>query len=200
MKVVGLTAEYPSTAASTAYMHLPDVSPLWSLAMSQIATEHFHSVWELVAQSNETSFYRAGQPRQMPDGWGAKKTLRILGSQNLLCWFPGTKVKSQTNAFHTHKAHSSSEEVSLSVDLMLHYCRFFLQQLRKHIRYLVEFSVRVVLYKVDPKWLHMALVTKFAAAPFLVYLIHRDTQVKRFWNMSANQHVSPWGLSFSREH
>ena len=74
MKVVGLTAEYPSTAASTAYMHLPDVSPLRSLAMSQIGTEHFHSVWgELVAKSNETSFYRAGQPRQMPDGSGALK-------------------------------------------------------------------------------------------------------------------------------
>jgi len=41
--------------------------------------------------------------------WGAKKILRILGSQNLLCWFPGAKVKSQTNAFHAHKAHSSSE-------------------------------------------------------------------------------------------
>lgn len=58
--------------------------------------------------------------------WKKKMFIRALGWHNLLCWFPGAKVKSQTNAFHAHKAHSSSEEVSLSVDLMPHYCTFFL--------------------------------------------------------------------------
>ena len=71
--------------------------------------------------------------------------LRILGSQNLLCWFPGAKVKSQTNAFHARKAHSFPEEVSLSIDLMPHgYLRVYD---RDTIRYVVKF--RFVLYELD---------------------------------------------------